>query len=200
MENIPEILIFVKTIIMSLKNLIKKQTIIIDDHKRGTGEIKNFDNPENDVHIDKETNFPINGRKQRVKIRIPINSDKPIKIESNRQKISIPKSLDKEIRMAFENQKIRDAFISDVLKTLENYETALNSEEQAIVILKRLSKHFDLKWDTRTIKEYCKDALSVYTQFYKDDQNKKFFIKLEEDKITIGENNGYTKAQKKYNP
>ncbi|MDP5201388.1 hypothetical protein [Flavobacterium sp. DG2-3] len=184
---------------MSLKNLIKNQTIIIDDHKRGTGEIKNFDNPENDVHIDKETNFLVDGKRQKVKIRIPINSDNPIKIESKRQRIPIPRILDKEIRSAFENQKIRDAFISDVLKTLENYETALNSEEQAIVILKRLSKHFDLKWDIRTIKEYSENALSLYTQFYKDDQNKKFFIKLEEDKITIGENNGYAKAQKKYN-
>ena len=44
---------------MALKNLIENQIIIIDDHKRGAGEIKDFDNLENDIHIDKETNYKI---------------------------------------------------------------------------------------------------------------------------------------------
>ena len=35
---------------MILKELIKNQTIIIDDHKRGCGEIKSIDNPATDVH------------------------------------------------------------------------------------------------------------------------------------------------------
>lgn len=64
---------------MSLKGLIDKQTIIIDDHKRGIGEIKNWDAPSSDVHIDKLTNFPIKGKRQKVRIRIPINSERPIK-------------------------------------------------------------------------------------------------------------------------
>ena len=66
------------TIIMALKNLIENQIIIIDDHKRGAGEIKDFDNLENDIHIDKETNYKIDGKRQKLKIRVPVNSDNPI--------------------------------------------------------------------------------------------------------------------------
>lgn len=185
---------------MSLKNLINNQIIIIDDHKRGTREIKDFDNPKNDVHIDKETNFPINGKRQKVKIRIPINSDNPIKIESNRKSIDIPSKLNKEIKEAFEDKKIRIAFITDVLETLSNYQSALNSEEKAKAVLERLSKHFDLKWDATIIKKYQEEILLAYTQFYKDEDNRIFFIKLDRQNITIGENNGYTKQLKRYNP
>ena len=46
---------------MSIKKLIDNQTIIIDDHKRGSGEIKNWYDLANDVHIDKLTNFRIEG-------------------------------------------------------------------------------------------------------------------------------------------
>ena len=70
---------------MGLKSLIENQTIIIDDHKRGNREIKNWDDIQNDVHIDKKTNFRINGKKQNFRIRIPINSDRPIKIENTRK-------------------------------------------------------------------------------------------------------------------
>lgn len=185
---------------MSLKNLIKDQIIIIDDHKKGTREVKNFDNPENDVHIDKETNFPIKGKRQKVKIRIPINSDKPIKIENKRNQIDIPRKLNKEIKNAFEDKKSRTAFIRDVIETLSDYESNLRSEEQVEIVLKRLSKHFDLEWDNETIKKYQEEILSAYTQFYTDETGKRFFIKLDRQRITIGENNGYTKQFRLYNP
>jgi hypothetical protein len=185
---------------MALKDLIKDQTIIIDDHKRGRREIKAFDNPENDVHIDKETNFPINGKRQKVKIRIPINSNQPIKVESKRKTIEIPRKLNKEIKKAFENTKTRIEFIRDVIETLSDYESILRSEEQVVKVLERLSKHFDLNWDEETIKKYQGEILSVYTQFYTDDSGRKFFIKLDKQRITIGENNGYTKQFRKYNP
>jgi metal-responsive CopG/Arc/MetJ family transcriptional regulator len=185
---------------MSLKNLIKDQIIIIDDHKRGSREIKNFDNPENDVHIDKETNFPINGKRQKVKIRIPINSERPIKIENKRKQIDIPRKLNKEIKNAFEDKKNRTEFIRDVIETLSDYKSNLRSEEQVEVVLKRLSKHFRLEWDNETIKKYQEEVLSAYTQFYTDERGRKFFIKLDKQRITIGENNGYTKQFRTYNP
>lgn len=185
---------------MSLKNLIKDQIIIIDDHKRGTGEIKNFDNPENDIHIDKETNFPINGKRQKLKIRIPINSDRPIKVESKRKTINIPSKLNREIKNAFKDKKIRESFIKDILKILKNYKSVLSTEENVIKVLEKLSNHFDLNWTAETIKKYRDDALISYTQLYKDNKERYFFIKLDNQKITIGENNGYTKQFKTYNP
>ncbi|NGM72763.1 hypothetical protein [Sphingobacterium sp. SGL-16] len=185
---------------MSLESLIQGQVIIIDDHKRGAGEVKNFDNQQNDVHIDKETNFPINGKRQKLKIRIPINSDKPIKVENKRKEIDIPSQLNREIKKAFENKKTRENFIRDVLETLKNYESNLNSEEKAIKVLERLSKHFNMEWDEETIKQYRDDVLLAYTQFYTDEEGRRFFIKLDKEKMTIGENSGYAKQFRIYNP
>lgn len=185
---------------MALKNLIENQIIIIDDHKRGTKEIKDFDNLENDVHIDKETNYKIDGKRQKVKIRIPLNSDNPIKVESRNKKIEIPNQLNKEIKKAFENKKTRESFIKDVLETLADYASVLNSEEKAVKVIERISKHFDLQWDNETIVKYKDEVLSTYTQFFTDEKNRRFFIKLDKEKITIAENRGYAKQFKKYNP
>ena len=95
---------------MGLKSLIENQTIIIDDHKRGNREIKNWDDIQNDVHIDKKTNFRINGKKQNFRIRIPINSDRPIKIENTRKNTlaDLPGRFQKEIREAFEDKVVRE--------------------------------------------------------------------------------------------
>lgn len=185
---------------MALKNLIKNQIIIIDDHKRGAAEIKNFDNLENDVHIDKKTNFRINGKRRSIKIKIPINSENPIKVESGKKLINIPTKLKKEIKKAFENSKIRNAFIGDVIEILSDYESNLRSEKQVEKVLERLSKHFDLEWDMEIIKKYRGEILESYTQFYKDDSGHSYFIKLDKRRITIAENNGYTKQFKRYNP
>lgn len=59
---------------MSLKPLIHNQSLIIDDHKWGAKEEKNWDKSSTDVHIDKKTKYPIGGKKQDVRILIPINS------------------------------------------------------------------------------------------------------------------------------
>lgn len=82
---------------------------------------------------------------------------------------------------------------------MSNYESSLRSEEQIIVILKRLSKHFGLEWDNQIIKSYKDEAFSVYTQFFIDEKNRKFFIKLDKLRITIGENSGYNKQFKTFN-
>ena len=70
---------------MSLRSLIKKQIVTIDDHKRGCQEIKNWDDPNFDVHIDKVTQYTINGEKTAVRIKIPINSDRSITIVNKRR-------------------------------------------------------------------------------------------------------------------
>lgn len=107
---------------MALKNLIDNQTIRIDDHKRGNREQKNWDDKSKDVHVDKSTNIKVNGKRQKVQIRIPINSDRPIKISNkNDQVISIPKSLEREIIQALENKEKREAFVSDILNTIREF-------------------------------------------------------------------------------
>ena len=185
---------------MGLKKLIENQIIIIDDHKRGAGEVKNFDNLKDDVHIDKITNYKIDGKRQRVKIRVPINSENPLKVESKSKKIIIPSNLKKEIQQAFENKLVREAFINDIVEILANYDSILTSEEKTTKVLERLSKHFDLKWGNETIKKYLDDVLQTYTQFFVDNKDRKYFIKLDKQKITIAANNGYAKQYKKFNP
>lgn len=183
---------------MGLKSLIENQTIIIDDHKRGNREIKNWDDIQNDVHIDKKTNFRINGKKQNFRIRIPINSDRPIKIENTRKNTlaDLPGRFQKEIREAFEDKVVREQFITDLISTLRNYHTVLDNEERVRQILKHLSRHFDLRWTEEKITTYRNDIQEVYTQTYRDDDGRVYFITLDRQKIKIGENNGYERHQK----
>lgn len=179
---------------MSLKQLIKNQTIIIDDHKRGSGEIKNWDNTSTDIHIDKKTNFPIEGKKQQeVRIRIPINSDRSIQIEAkgNKKITEIPKRLRREIQQAFENKKSRERFMADVIETLQNYDTILSSEQRVEQVLRNISRHFDLEWTDDRIVTYKNDILELYTRYYTDGQGRQFYITIDRKKIEIGENNGF---------
>jgi len=183
---------------MSLKPLIDNQTIIIDDHKRGNGEIKNWDNPTADIHIDKKTNYPINGKRQEVRIRLPINSNRPFRIEGKRRnKIDdIPRQLRREIQQAFEDRQTRENFMTDIVETLRNYDTILDSEQRVEQVLRNLSRHFDLNWTDDNIATYRNDILELYTRNYTDQDGKQFFITVDRQKIKIGENNGYARHQK----
>lgn len=182
---------------MSLKNLIKNQTIIIDDHKRGNGEIKNWDDPAADIHIDKTTNYPINGKKQKVRIRIPINSNRPIKIQNSRRHNlkDIPGQLEREIKQAFEDKTIRLRFITELISILKSYKTILDSETQVQQILKTLSQHFNLNWTERKIATYTNEILQVYTQTYSDSDGRAFFITVDRNKIKIGETTSHVRHQ-----
>ncbi len=177
---------------MSIKGLITNQTIIIDDHKRGSGEVKNWDNKTAEIHIDKITEYPIEGKKQKVRIRVPLNSNQEVRIENGRknQLKEIPGKLKKEIITAFKDKETRENFIKDVIETLKDYATVLSSEVRAREVLKRLSQHFGLEWTNEIIATYVNDTLQKYTETYKDKEGNDFYITLERDKIKIGQNNG----------
>lgn len=182
---------------MALKNLIKKQIVIIDDHKRGCQEVKNWDDPSSDIHIDKTTNFPLNGKIQKVRIRIPINSDRPIKIENeNKELDEIPRKLRKEINEALEDNQIRNSFISEVIDVLDNFDTALSNEDRAKAILTRISKHFGLDWPTETIITYANDVLLDYTLVYQKGLKEEYFAKIDRNKIELGQYREKAKHQK----
>lgn len=182
---------------MALKGLIERQTIIIDDHKRGSREVKNWDDKSADVHIDKKTQYPVNGARQDIRIKVPINSDRPLKIENAKKKQlnEIPSQLRREIQRAFENKQERERFIQDIIEHIKNFDTILSSEDRVRQVLLNISKHFDLKWPSEKIATYSNDILSLYTQNYTDNNGRQFFITVEKDKIKIGENNGYARHQ-----
>lgn len=173
---------------MSIKGLIDNQTIIIDDHKRGNREKKNWDDPAADVHIDKITDYPMEGKRQEVRIRIPINSDRQISIENARkQEINnIPRQLRKEIRKAFENKKSRERFVKDLIEILKDFDTVLSSKQRVQQILDNLSKHFELEWTKEIIATYSNDILVLYSQSYKDRKGINYFISIDAQKIKIG--------------
>lgn len=186
---------------MALRELIKDQTIIIDDHKRGSREAKNWDDTRNDIHIDKTTNFPLNGRIQKVRIRIPINSERPISIENEKKQVvdEIPRKLRREISKAFENKESRTRFVKEIMDVLKDFDTILSNEQRANQVLTNISKHFDLDWPTETITNYAKDVLLSYTLVYTDDTGKEFFSKLDYEKIEFGQYSGYAKQLRKLN-
>lgn len=183
---------------MALKGLIKNQTIRIDDHHWGNREQKNWDDSSKDIHIDKSTNTKVNGKRQKLQIRIPINSERPIKIgNKNGQIESIPKSIEREIKHALEDKETREAFIGDLLNTLKEFPSSLDNEKRAKDILDRLSKHFGLEWTGDKITKYAKDLLKYYGQTYTDEKGFSYFLTIDKQKIEIGQNNGYARYFKR---
>jgi hypothetical protein len=183
---------------MGLKGLISNQTIRIDDHYWGSQEQKKWDDNSRDIHIDKSTNTKVNGKRQKVQIRIPINSDRPIKIgNKNNELNTIPRSLEKEIKEALEDKETREAFVAELLRTLENFATYLDSETRAKDILDRLSKHFNLQWTGQTTATYAKEILKYYAQLYTDSDGLTYFLTIDKYKIEVGQNNGYARYFKR---
>jgi len=171
---------------MSLKQLIQNQTIIIDDHKWGTREEKNWDKKDSDIHIDKRTKYPVNGKKQEIRIKIPINSEKEIKVTTKgKRNVDIPKKLEKEIRKALSNKKKRTAFIRDLIPILKNFKSNLDSVEKARETLDRIAKHFDLDWTGQEIENFLKESLIEYIQIYRDANGEQYYIQLDKQKIKI---------------
>lgn len=182
---------------MSLKPLIKNQSIIIDDHNWGAREIKNWDNSSSDIHIDKKTKYPIDGVKQNVRIRIPINTEREISVEIKKGKNNeVPNKLRREIIKAFEDKKVRDKFIKDLIPILDNFSSSLDSVEKAESVLRRLSKHFGLKWTTQKIENHIRGALLEYTQVYEDDDRNQYYITIDKSKIKISDVDRWTRQRK----
>ena len=171
---------------MSLKPLIKDQSIMIDDHKRGSMEIKDWDNPANDIHIDKRTKYKIDGKRQNVQIRIPINSDRDISVEiKGRKNDKVPKKLKKEIKNAFENENIRKEFVKDLLPILENFSSNLENKEKAKETLTKIAKHFDLNWETQEIVNTIDGILNEYTLIYQDKDDDMYYFTINRNHIKI---------------
>jgi|AMWB02.1.fsa_nt_gi hypothetical protein len=180
---------------MSLKGLIDNQTIIIDDHRRGMGEEKKWDDERTDIHIDKTTNYRLEGKRQKVRIRIPINSDRPLKIENQRGQYleEIPRRMQKEISSAFEDTEVRERFMTDLIFVLKDFGSLLDSVEKLRVVFERLSKHFNLKWTEEKIIRYSQDVIKIYTELYRDEDGHSFFITVNRNRLKIGQKSGYAR-------
>lgn len=110
---------------MKIQGLLKNQKIQIDPHKRGTGTPTCWDNPADEVHIDKY----VNNNKDSYNIKIPINSNNPVTINRD-EKQEIPEWLKKEIKDTFEDEKIRRSFVSGICRATSVYCSKIMSPEQ----------------------------------------------------------------------
>jgi len=178
----------------TMKKLIEGQILRIDDHKRGNKEVKSFDQKDIDVHLEKITKRKVFGKKVNVKIRAPLNSDKPISISiDNKKNEEIPRKLKKEIQKAFNDKKKRESLISEIENNLNNYESILDDKDKVHNSLKRLSKHFDLKWTKKEISTYANKKLIAYTEIYIDNNKILYYLSIDKTKVIIGELDNYTR-------
>lgn len=170
---------------MKLKSLIIKQSLEIDDHHWGAGEIKQWDNAMKDVHLDKSTHTKVEGKHRRVRIKVPINSDREITIVDDKIE-KIPLQLRREILGAFENRKKRDAFILDIIRILKNFESSSSTRIKAKEALSRIARHFELPWDKLRLERYYNDALKKgYQTEVKDEQGNIFRLAIDGDRIVV---------------
>lgn len=151
-----------------LKGLIKKQTIIIDDHSRCTAHAY-FDDDNADIHLDKKA------KTGEYRIRVPLNTNRPVRVEirgrRNAQEI-VPNNIREEVREAFADPDTRADFIRDLIDTLKNYPYLEPRREarrrrdidKAYGALRRLSKHFGLEWSNRTVRLYLKEYMTYGTR------------------------------------
>ncbi|MEI7502778.1 MAG: hypothetical protein WCJ61_05800 [Paludibacter sp.] len=173
---------------MKLKSLLNKQEIDIEDHRKGSGEIKNWADPSADIHIHKTTKYKIEGKSQDVTIKISINNFRPIvSLNVKKRDVPIPEKLRREILNAFKNEKKVSEFVSDLVKILKDYEPIFQSREKVIQSLKILSMHFDLLWNEQLIIKMVDEAVKSYTGIYTDKSEKEFFITFEEHNIRLGD-------------
>lgn len=140
-----------------MKKLIDRQEIRIDNHQRAVVNPNfNFDDDNNDIHLDKTTQTRIDGKICEVQIRIPLNSNRPVKITNkgkglkNRDINNIPPKLQKEIHDAFKDVDRRSRFIEDILGALREYEHIEDNDNKKTKkyekVLKRVAKAFDVEW------------------------------------------------------
>jgi hypothetical protein len=180
---------------MSLQPLITGQVLKIDNnHQRGTN--TPVDWGKGDIHIDKHTNFKVNGKLQRLIIKLPIDSDRKCTITGKHNTHEIPRKIRKEVEEALGDANIRAPFVRSLIECLK--EASLHGiEEKAGEALDHLAKHFELHWTGEEIKRYIDDALVSLTRVYKN--KNEFYEKITKqknsEKVTfeIGENSGRAK-------
>lgn len=173
---------------MKLNSLLKNQTITICDHKWGNREIKEWENPATDIHLEKKTKYKIDGKLQDVIIKLPLNSNRQIKIESKAKEIKneIPPQLLKEINTALSDDSVRMLFIRDLIVVLKDYKSNLNNLTKAHNALLLIANHFNLQQTNQNIITQIDKVLKSYTEAFTDEFHNNYYINIGSKRIKIG--------------
>lgn len=144
-----------------MKQLIKGQSIRIDDHRRGVAH-DNFDDDNADIHLDKRANSG------NYIIRVPLNTNRPVSVElkgKHKRVEEVPESIRCEIRDAFKDENKRREFVDWLVSELRNYfyrdsarqEDRNRDINRGFAALRRISRHFGLEWSNRTVRVFLKE-------------------------------------------
>ena len=131
-----------------MKKLVKGQKIGIDDHKRGTGAVSYYDDPANDIHLDKTV---YDGKKKNgeYQIRVPLNSNRPVTVNRDAN-AEIPDRLLEEIQDAFADSGKKQRFVDEMREVLNGYPIKDKNNvnvDRVQEAMRRISDAFDLGWD-----------------------------------------------------
>ena len=148
-----------------MKALIKGQRVRIDNHRQGSRSIDYYDDPANDIHLDKTV---YDGRKEKktYQIRVPLNSERPVTINRD-EDLTIPNRIMREIREAFKDSDTRKHFINEIRDVLKNY--PLKNKTKDIVreeeiegrvydAMRRIALCFGLEWKEEQLKKYIRET------------------------------------------
>lgn len=184
-----------------LKRLIENQKIRIDAHQRGNGHIDNWDDPATDIHVHKTTRARISGKSVNVEIRIPLNSDREATFEIGKTENEIARrKLSREIREALSNSDTRQGFIDDLVDTLDNYPTTLESRDRCTNAVRRLARHFGLTEQVEDdIVTYAGQRILSFTSTFQDEDARRYAVSLDEDNIEISEIDNYSRKAVRLN-
>lgn len=161
-----------------MRRLIRNQEIRIDNHHRGDGTRKNWDDKSKVVHIDK---FCLKD-KEKYRFEVPINISYPITFKST----NVPSKIQTEIQNAFLNQKTRTQFIKELIDTLKNYDSILSDAERTIDAIRRISTFFNLKWNDKEICKHIDAARQKYNVTFSE-KGEKFFVEFNPEEIIVGQ-------------
>lgn len=138
-----------------MKELVKGQKIRIDNHRRGAGGIDYFDDPANDIHLDK-TLYDGKKKNGEYQIRVPLNSDRPVTVNREENE-RIPNRLLDEVQTAFEDRDKRNRFVGEMREILQGYPIRDKNAPEVDRVhdaMRRISDAFDLGWDEGLVNSY----------------------------------------------
>ncbi len=124
----------------NLYKLLNGQTIHIDAHNHGGGEISNFNDDSQDVHIHKTFRRNEFTKKGHIDIRIPLKESGKLFISPN-----APDYIKREIQNILGSKKNRNDFLEKVYKELQDNWKWDNNETNRRKIAEKIASVFDLK-------------------------------------------------------
>lgn len=144
-----------------MKELINGQKIRIDNHRRGAGGIDYYDDPANDIHLDK-TLYDGKKKNGEYQIRVPLNSERPVTV-NRRENVEIPWRLLEEVQDAFADERKRSTFVNEMKEVLKGYpikDGGRADSDKVKDAMEKISDAFDLGWNEGQVLFFVHDTVT----------------------------------------